>query len=59
LLAGDGSNYTDYSRGEDSAADRFPHIAEEVQRTHFNEVALRKIGDLVAGKYLYEYLKNK
>ena len=59
LLGTDSSEYTDYSRGEDSANDPFPNVAGESIRTHFNEVALRKIGDLVARKYLYEYLNRR
>ncbi len=56
-LGHDGNAYTDFSRGEDRVDDPFPSLSSEQQfKTHFNEVSLRKIGDLVAGKYLYDYL---
>jgi len=59
LLRSDDDGYTDYSRGEDSFADRFPNLpADGEVRTHFDSVSLRKIGDLVADKYLEEYLPS-
>jgi len=57
-LREDGNSYTDYSRGQDSLFDPFPAISNETLSVHFNEVALRKIGDLVAKKYLHNYLSN-
>ena len=59
LLRSDDDTYTDFSRGEDSAVDSFPNLPiDGAVRTHFNAVALRKIGDLVASKYLLEYLPS-
>ena len=58
-LGNDNNVFTDHSRGEDSPDDRFPHITSETVKTHFNEIALRKIGDIVANKYVYEYLKAR
>jgi len=59
MLGNDNNEYTDYSRGADSPSDRFPYLASDVVPTHFNEIALRKIGDLVANKYLYTYLNRR
>lgn len=55
-LSTDSDQFTDYSDGEDTSSDRFPHIATDSIKAHFNEVALRKIGDRVADKYINEYL---
>jgi len=59
MLRTDNDAFTNYSRGEDSLADPFPNRIDEPVRVHFNEVSLRKIGDLVAKKYLREILKYK
>jgi len=56
MLRHDGNEFTDYSRGEDSPADPFPSIAGQEIAAHFNQVSLRKIGNLVADKYLPEYI---
>jgi hypothetical protein len=53
-LATDADSFTDYSRGADSASLRFPSI--KPNGVHFNAYSLRQIGDLVADKYVYEYL---
>lgn len=55
-LRTDNNQFTDFSRGEDTPSDPFPHIATDPDTVHFNEVALRKIGDLVAEKYVKEYV---
>jgi len=60
LLGTDGDAYTDFSRGEDSPTDTFQNLAiDGASRTHFNAESLRKIGALVASKYLWEYQPNK
>ena len=56
MLRHDGNEFTDYSRGEDSPTDPFPSLAGEEIAVHFNEVSLRKIGNLVADKYLNEFI---
>lgn len=53
-LATDGDDFTDFSRGADSADLRFPSILPA--GVHFNAQSLRQIGDLVADKYVYDYL---
>lgn len=58
-LKTDNNRFTDYSRGEDRPSDPFPHIATDPLKVHFNEVALRKIGNLVARKYINEYVRNR
>ncbi len=55
-LRTDGDPYSDYSRGEHKSNDQFPYISHERTTVHFNEVSLRKIGDLTAQKYLRDYL---
>ncbi len=55
LLRTDNNPNTDFSRGEDTTSDPFPHISSEPRKVHFNEVALRKIGRLVSDKYTNEY----
>lgn len=62
MLRTDGSKFTDYSAGEDSLYYSFPSRSTEIdKKVHFNEVSLRRIGDLVAEKYLgeYQFLKNR
>lgn len=60
MLRQDGDPFSDFSSGEDSAFNSFPSRPNEVERkVHFNEVSLRKIGNLVAAKYLYQYLVLK
>ncbi len=56
LLRTDGDELTDYSRAEHSPADPFPSLTEYEEAVHFNEIALRKIGYIVADKYLYDFL---
>ena len=58
-LGSDGNIFTDYSRGEDTPPGSFPSLPNETVQTHFNETSLRKIGDLVADKYINEYVKSK
>jgi len=59
-LRNDEDKFSDFSRGQNSLSDPFPPIyVEGDSGVHFNEVALRKIGDLVAHKYLREYLQNR
>jgi hypothetical protein len=53
-LANDSDNFTDFSRGADSASLRFPSILPA--GVHFNAQSLRQIGDLVADKYVYDFL---
>lgn len=57
MLRGDDSPYTDYSRGENKPGDLFPAKAGE--EVHYSATSLRKIGDLVAHKYLWEHLVVK
>ena len=54
-LAFDGDIFTDYSRGEDIRSDPFPNRLGEIKPVHFNSTSLRKIGRLVASKYIREY----
>jgi len=54
MLTADANPFTDFSRGSDTSDMRFPSI--KPAGVHFNATSLRQIGDLVAGKYLYEYL---
>lgn len=56
LLRTDDDELTDYSRGEDTDADPFPSLNEHDVDVHFSEVSLRKIGNLVADKYLNDYV---
>ena len=52
MLATDDDPHTDYSLGEDSIDTRFPSIT--AAGVHFNATSLRRIGDLVANRYLRE-----
>lgn len=59
LLRNDNDEFTDVSRGEHFRDDPFPAIRGQINDVHFNQVSLRKIGDLVADKYLDEYLGTR
>ena len=52
-LGQDGDQYTDYSRGESRPGDEFTSVQSELPlQVHFDERALRRIGRIVAEKYL-------
>lgn len=56
LLADDGDNNTNYSANPVGIQpDKTLHIESEGATIHFNETALRIIGDLVRDEYLYDY----
>ena len=60
MLRTDGDSNTDYSRGEHQANDPFYALPKERtsnKPTHFDAASLRKIGRLVAEKYLNEHSK--
>lgn len=52
----DGNVFTASSRGENRSYDIFPTVSREsLTGVHFGAESLRKIGDIVADKYLQEY----
>jgi len=56
MLNSDSDSYSDFSRGEQTPTDNFPPVSDEgPEGVHFGAESLRKIGDIVASKYIYEY----